>query len=238
MWNVHLKKIGINIADFANMAKGVFMGKAILLSSLFTMMILFPTFSPCSSLDIKNFNEDKNVFQNNSQVLYKKIFTQSFRKINLSQTDYFIQENVSTSLTSMLMQNSTHDHMASQATDQAWSHILDFFKKNLQNTLLPLAEAGSLLPLQMMPNLGLFPSSIHVSPKLKMGRDYIKPSLSIENASLITTHISYHSRDKFLETQLSKHVSKDLELMINNTNTFSSNNDEKKITFGFKYKFQ
>ncbi len=168
-------------------------------------------------------------------ILYDKLF-QGQKTQALSQKE-IPQEALGSSWTSQIREFESDERGKSARVSRAWSNLSSYVKKNFKNALIPSGEASFYTgePLPLIPK----PLPVNrIAPKISFGRDYIEPTLSIENSfnSEIQTEVSFHSRDKNLEAELSRKLSKDVELTLINNNVFTQNL-EKKVVLGFKYRF-
>lgn len=227
---------GKGIAQFQNIAMSVSLPYRFFISFIgfFLISLLVCPNGYCRGLKIKNLKENKDIDYAVGQVLYKSIFVQNSRKEKIYPALPLMRENMSTSLTGLMTQTQLNHDASSRTLDQIWSQMTDYLKKNFQNFILPTSQAVSFIPIHILKQH--FFENINISPKIRMGKNFIQPSLGIKTEDALNTSISYHSRNKYLEAEISKDISQNLEFILNNTNLFSNTN-EKRVTLGVKYKF-
>jgi len=219
--------------------------KNVLLIWAFLMPIVSPSaFGLSSDIDFSYTKlDEKNIDFSETTLLYKNILGYSQKTIapTFKNLYGFTTDQVSTSLTNQSRAQELMNQSTQASLSQALSQIKRYFKKNIRNSFLPDLEAAPSTPVQAIPVItssDILLEKNKFTPKINVGTDYVKPVLSMGNSlnSGVDTNVSYHSKDKTLEAIVSKKLSENTKILIENMNLFSANN-EKRVIFGIQYRF-
>ncbi len=185
-----------------------------------------------SSLKIQDFTMHKNTQQADATVLYRYVFQPS--SIAPQPLPSPMYEPLS--LGETIAQQKYHSASARRSLKKTWSQLGAFIRNSAQFYWIGELEASPSLGIAILQKKAN--KANELSPRLSMGAHYIKPGFSFKNIlnTAIHTTISYQTKEETLEAQLSKKVSKMIELRLTNTNVFTEDR-VKRVVLGFSYTF-